>query len=382
MNESLKALLEHLSERVSVEAAREKRERFKRSLRYEETDRPPVICSYPLEPEFPWQPFPHREIFDDPAKMLYNELIHAFETSITYQDRVGDDLPFTIRANFGTIVIASLLGGHAEFRGDDPPWVIPFDSKEELNSVLERDPDTADVHGIGERVMETYHFYRETLAEYAELEEVIHVVLPDTQSPMDSAELLRGSDLFLDFYEDPEFVSTLLGQVAATQQSYLRRVKPLTRDDGDGFSHQHATMLKGNVLLRDDTTIMVSPEMYREIVAPRDEAVLSAVGGGGIHSCGTMEQLADSYLSLPSLKSIDFGQSELNDVDAIYAKARGKGVPLIRVAASREELITGAILDRFPTGVTLIYRAPSMKDAAEVMTRYKVAAEKAAAGRV
>jgi hypothetical protein len=381
MNESLEALLDHLSEKVSVEAAREKEERFKRSLRYDRVDRLPVICSYPLDEELSWQPFPHREIFDDPGKMLYNELIHAFETSITYQDRVGDDLPFTVRANYGTIIVASLLGGRSELRGDDPPWVIPFESKEEIYAVLERDPVNTDAHGIGARVMETYEFYRETLARFPDLEQVVHLVLPDTQSPMDSAELLRGSELFVDFYEDSEFVSRLLTQVADTQKSFLDRVAPLINDVGDGFSHQHATMIKGNVLLRDDSTILVSPQMYDEFVAPQDEAVLSAVGGGGIHSCGKMEQLADSYLAVPSLRSIDLGQPRFNDVDALYAKAKVKKVPLIRIEPTREELTSGLVMERFPTGVTLIYRAPSMDDAAEVVREYKAATESAATGR-
>ena len=62
-------------------------------------------------------------------------------------------------------------------------------------------------------------------------------------------------------------------------------------------------------------------------------------------------------------------QPELNDVDAIYAKAAQRKVPLIRVAASAAELISGRILERFPTGAALLYRANSFADAKSVVTQ-------------
>ena len=61
--------------------------------------------------------------FDDAEKMLFNELVCAFDTSIALRDRVGDDLPLTIRANFGTVLIASMFGAAAEQIGDNPPWI-------------------------------------------------------------------------------------------------------------------------------------------------------------------------------------------------------------------------------------------------------------------
>jgi hypothetical protein len=174
---------------------------------------------------------------------------------------------------------------------------------------------------------------------------------------------------------DPEIIEALLTHVAETQMSFLEAVRPHVTDLGDGFSHQHATMIKGNVLLRDDSTVMISPEMYGEYVAPHDQRVLAAMEGGGIHSCGKMDQLTGGYLEIPSLESIDLGQSELNDVDMVYFRAAERQVPLIRVAAGRKELTTGSIMNRFPTGVTLIYRAQSMQDAADVMQAYKRATE-------
>jgi hypothetical protein len=94
-----------------------------RALNWEPVERLPLIVTFPYPASNQLQPFPHREVFDNPEKMLYNELIHAFNTSIFLHSEIGDDLPYTIRANFGTVIIASLFGARVEQRDDNPPWV-------------------------------------------------------------------------------------------------------------------------------------------------------------------------------------------------------------------------------------------------------------------
>ena len=48
-------------------------------------------------------------------------------------------------------------------------------------------------------------------------------------------------------------------------------------------------------------------------------------------------------------------------------------VDLDRVSA--EELVSGSVLERFPTGVSLVYRAKSIQEAGEVFNAYRDAAE-------
>ncbi len=54
---------------------------------------------------------------------MYNELVHALDTSIALRDRLSDDLPLTVRANFGTGLIASMFGAKVEQHAGNPPWV-------------------------------------------------------------------------------------------------------------------------------------------------------------------------------------------------------------------------------------------------------------------
>jgi hypothetical protein len=57
--------------------------------------------------------------------MLDNELVSAWDFHITLTKSVGDDLPPTIRPNWGTVLVASLLGGSIEQVGDATPLRMP-----------------------------------------------------------------------------------------------------------------------------------------------------------------------------------------------------------------------------------------------------------------
>ena len=56
----------------------------------------------------------------------------------------------------------------------------------------------------------------------------------------------------------------------------------------------------------------------------------------------------------------------MNDLDALYAKAAERQVPLIRLAVSEEDIRSGDTWDRLPTGVVLIHRAKDFEAARRV----------------
>lgn len=355
MLEPLQCLLEHLVKVVDPSRQAAIDERYRRTLNYETVERPPCVVYAPLPDDAPFKPYPLGECFADVEKMLFNELVCAFDTSIALRDRLEDDLPLTIRANFGTVLIASMFGAKVEQIGDNPAWVRHEGVRHSLQQIAEVDP-TDMTGGWIPRVVETLQFYGEALSIWPELKNTIRIVLPDLQGPFDNLELIGGSDVFLSMATDPEALDRALHTLALAQVNVARYLVPWVTDGPQGFCHQHAVGLKGSLLLRNDSCIMVSAERYRDQIGPHDEHVLRALGGGGIHSCGRIEHLIDEFLTLPSLRSLDFGQSEMNDVDAIYRKAIDKRIALIRVAVSRTDLESGRAAKRFPTGVVFIER--------------------------
>lgn len=365
----VKQLLQFLNDTLDPEKQQQIENGHHRALNWESIERLPLVVTYPYPNSKQFQPFPHREVFDHPEKMLFNELVHAFDSSILLHSEINDDLSFSVRANFGTVVIASLFGGLVEQRENNPPWIRHFETLDEFKTIFEKDPVDFS-QGICPQIIARYQFYHEVLADYPNLQKCIKIVLPDLQGPLDSLELLRGSEIYTDFIIDPEMIENGLKLMAEAQVGFANHLRPFTTDGPVGFSHQHAVAVKGNILIRNDSAIMVSPEMYTTQVAPFDEFVLNKLGGGGVHSCGKIDFNVPEIFNLESIKCFDFGQSYLNNVESIYPLARERKIPLLRFRPTREELISGKIQERFPTGVSLVYEAASFDDALIVAKKY------------
>jgi hypothetical protein len=376
VNNNLKKLLEHLLDVLDSDRQHEIENLYRQTLNWENVDRLPVIVTLPTPKELRFAPYPHREVFHDPEKMLFNELAYAFNTSIISRDVLDDDLPCTIRANYGTVVIASMFGAPVEQVGDNPPWIRHENDVEvPLENVLDYDPLDFS-QGRCPRVVERCQFYHSVLSDYPELKRYIQVVLPDLQGPFDSLELVVGSNLFAELYTEEDLIHQALQAMATAQIGFAQHLEPYLSDGSDRFSYQHATMIKGRILLRNDTVIMMLPEMYCRLVAPHDERVLRELGGGGVHSCGQVDAHLPAFLELPSLRCLDLGQPELNDVDTLYSQLKRRRTPLTRLKVSRDDLITARIMDRFPTGISLLYEADSVLDAKETLKAYLKATEK------
>lgn len=369
MNKKLLELLKRLENQLDPEVQNRVEQRHQKALNWEPVDKLPLVITYPFPAENKMKPYPHREIFDDPEKMLFNELVHAFDTSILLHSEINDDLPYTIRANYGTVVIASLFGGKVEQRDDNPPWVRHFETLNEFMTIFDRDPLDFS-QGVCPQVIERYRFFRDILADYPNLQRCVKIVLPDLQGPLDSIELLRGSEIYTDFIMDTEMVENGLALMAKAQVGFAKHLQQFLSDNGNGFSHQHAVTIKGNILIRNDSAIMIDPGMYTGQVAHHDEFVMNAMGGGAIHSCGKIDFNVPEIFKLNSIKSFDFGQSYLNDVDSVYELAREKQIPLLRLRPGKEAIVSGKINEKFPTGVSLVYDAVSFNEALEVSKIY------------
>ncbi len=370
MDKNLKTLLRGLNDSLDAERQQKAMNLFRAALNMEQVGRLPLVVTYPYPHFGPIKPFPHREIFDNPEKMLFNELVHAFNTSIYLHDEINDDLPYTVRANFGTVIIASLFGATVEQRDDNPPCVRHFKTLDEFTSIFDRDPLDFS-QGVCRQVTERYQFYWDVMAGYPNLQQCVKIVLPDLQGPLDSLELLRGSALYEDFIMEPEMVENGLHLMARAQTGFAKHLRQFVTDGPEGYSHQHAAMIPGNILIRNDSAIMISPDMYAAQVALHDEYVLHELGGGGVHSCGKIDFNIPEIFRLPSLTCFDFGQSYMNNIEEVYGLARAAKIPLIRLRLSHEELLAGNLMERFPTGVTLVSDAVSFDDAKNVVEMYK-----------
>lgn len=444
------------------------------ALSFEDVERLPVIFSFPYPENVRFQPLAGSQIYRSFEAMLYNELVYAWGSSPLLSSSIGDDLGISVRPNWGTVVVASVIaeavarrrgfvpgedvagsgGGFGagfekgfargavpalvEQRGDDTPWIIRNEEcpvrLEELAGLALSDGEVAR-SGWMPRILDTFAAFRALLEPWPELATAIRMTLPDLQGPLDTAEQLMGADLFMEMMDRPGLARDALVSVARIQADCAAILRPLTRDfagegttaggstggglmggsstgvppavgtpaarpltaasgatpaipgtrsstpakgaPGGDFTHQHGFLVRGGILVRCDSAVMICSELYRDVVAEADEVVLAASGGGGLHSCGRVAHVVQAMLELPSIQCFDFGQSELNPMDELYALAREKRIPFLRVLAAPEELMSGSILKRFPTGVSLRCPVGSLDEARQVFRQYTSIRKKA-----
>jgi hypothetical protein len=339
------------------------------SLNYRQIERLPIIASYPYTEDAKFQMFPHGEIFDNPEKMLFNQFLNAFDGSIYLSCELGDDLPITIRADFGCVLVASMFGAKIEQVENNPPWVRHREEKISYEQIIQTSIMDFNKELLAKTV-DRYKFYKDVLRDYPRLSKLTNIVLPDLQGPFDNLELLRGSEIFLDMYSQKELYLMAMAVITDAQIELGKYFCQFTNDRIKGFSFQHGFALKGGILIRNDTSIMISPEMYSQLVAPFDEKILKTFGGG-IHSCGNVNKIVSQFMSLNSIDCFDFGQSELNDTESVYRFASKRKIGLTRIAVSERELLNGQIQKKYPTGISLIFRAKSFEQAKKVIVDYK-----------
>ncbi len=353
----LDQILEWIEEHIDIEHVRQVEKRHRDVVHYRPVDRPPVSVGCDPSPQFPY--FPYAEGFHDRVKMMVNELVRPFchdkanAASVVSSLETGDDFPLQIRANYGVTIIASLFGAEVVVRDGSMPWVRPI-GREAVVAALDR--GIPDLHGgLGGRVMQTMDFYREKLADYPRARQAIHVTQPDLQGTFDNLHLLWGKDLFMGLYDEPELVHEALDLVAQTYAAYLAEVRLHTTEDiGEDCIVVHWGVLRGNLILKNDTPIMVSPPAYEEFVRPHDEQIFAACGPGAIHFCGSADHSRDELLATQGLTTLDLGQPEMNDLEEWYRQAQKRKICFMRVPYPEKDILSGQYRQQFPTGMQFV----------------------------
>ena len=94
---------------------------------------------------------------------------------------------------------------------------------------------------------------------------------------------------------------------------------------------------RGAIVLRDDSAMNLSPELYKEFAAPYDEELLKRFGGGVVHFCGRGDHYIEELCSIPYVTGINMSQPHLNDMEKIYRNTVDKGIKLLAFNRARAE---------------------------------------------
>ena len=375
IDEQLDRLLSMVAERIDPDRCREVDERYRAALAWRQCDHPPLVVQEPFGevmalPE-PWAAFTrysYRRSFDDPRAMMQNQILSRIVPGLL----LDDDNPLAIRNDHGTIQIASLLGGEWMMHEDGYPWIKPDVPMEKIEAIADDSKPIDFQGGVLPRTVETLQFYRHKFAQFPPCDEAIQISMPDLQGPMDTAEQLWGGELYLAFYETPDLLARLLTRIVDVMLAVIEKLRPLTRDRLDPEANtQHGYLIPGRLLVRNDSSIMLSPQMYAEHIRPHDQRLLEQVGTGAIHFCGNGQHLVEPMLAAaPPIRGLDFGQSYMHDLDRVYADCQPHRVALTHIMPPRDELADGRIARRYPTGVVFSYETQDISDGREVLAGY------------
>ena len=136
------------------------------------------------------------------------------------------------------------------------------------------------------------------------------------QGVLNNAQRLRGEQLFIDMFTDPEAVLYLMDCVCTTMIDADKRL--YKRQKISNVEYQFFTV--SNCLVN-----MISPEQYRNFVMPFDLKISQAFGLLGIHNCAWNADpyIDEYYAKIPNLGYIDMGiKSDLAKSKSFFPDAR------------------------------------------------------------
>ncbi|MCK9479635.1 MAG: hypothetical protein M0R40_09110 [Firmicutes bacterium] len=340
-------LLNYIESIIDLEHIEKTKKMLERNLSYKENHRPIFKVGYPVN-EF--LPFPYGEAVNDMEKMMYNEL----RGCLCQIENKDDGVP-CIRANYGVGILPSVFGLNCRIVNNSMPWVDHIDNLDDVKKVISGGVPNFN-NGLGKKVIETYEFFNEMLDKYPKCREGITMTHPDFKGPFDVAHLIVGSDLYYTVYDDPDMVFELLDLIVETYILFMRKVKHGINDEYNENCYHWGNLFGGKVLLRDDTPVNLSVDLYKEFVRPFDAKVLKAFGGGSIHYCGKAEHWVLEMAKTPNLKGLNFGtvpglkygQGFLKQIVPTLSEQK---VPIVAYRIAKAEL-DEIEFNRFKNGIT------------------------------
>ncbi len=260
----------------------------------------------------------------DPNAMLIHQLAGC---SGTIQGTAGALL--AVRCNYGVGILPSLFGAEIRLMPQEQgnlPTSVPM-GPERCRALLNRDrPDVRE--GLGASVLDTAEQFLELFAHHPNVGAHVALYHPDLQGPMDVLELLWGSDLFTAVYLEPDTIKALLDLITETYIAFMAAWDRLV-PTADGHAVHWRLFHRGKIMLRDDSAMNFSPEHFDEFIAPWDQQLLSACGGGAMHFCGKGDHYIDHLCTLDNLFAVNMSQPELNDMERIYRATVDRGIRLL-----------------------------------------------------
>lgn len=148
--------------------------------------------------------------------------------------------------------------------------------------------------------------------------------LPTLSSALNIGLNLYGQELLVAMHADPETarrdLQTINDLLCGLHRWYLKTLPP---DQLQPVVAAFRTQPPGFGQLCGCSTQLLSPEMYRNFIAPLDDQLLSVYPHGGmIHLCGAHTQHLPVWRQMQSLRAVQLNDRAVEDLDAYFRGLR------------------------------------------------------------
>ena len=258
----------------------------------------------------------------------------------------GNGAVHCVRANYGTPIMPMQFGATL-FLMDEVYETLPASEPlgpDRIRALLDRGvPSRAQPYA--ERVFATGRRFAEIARRYPKIGRFVNIYHPDLQGPMDICEMLWGSTLFVDLYDQPDLVKQALDLICDTYVDYLRAwdaIVPRSPALPTGYAAHWGMLHRGHIFLRDDSAMNLSPEMAAEFIRPYDQRLLDAFGGGAIHACGRVDHYLEVLAGMPGYFAFNLSQPHLNNMEHVYQTTVDRGIVILNLAGKAAEAALAA----------------------------------------
>ena len=243
----------------------------------------------------------------------------------------GGNCTLSVRCNYGTGIMAFPFGCEPFIMPRETgnlPTARPLASRDRIRKLL--DAGIGDYRvGMSGRVFETAERFLEVFEKYPAIGRNVWLYHPDAQGPIDIVELVWGSDMFLAFYEAPDLLRAFLELVTDAYTAYMGDWFKLVPPRAE-YSVHWGTVQIGQLMIRNDSLMNLSPEIYVEFIRLLDQRLFDRFGGkGAIHFCGRGDHYIEAMSQMTGLTAVAMSQPHLNDMEVIYRSTVDKKIKLI-----------------------------------------------------
>lgn len=289
--------------------------------------------SCPNPSKLQWPSVTVNQTLDDCDKMIFQQLKLC---SDALQNCSGS--PMMVRANYGTSIIPLLFGVEAFLMSNELdclPTSKPLRDTNVIRELVEKGMPDLTV-GYGEKVFVFAEKMKQIRLKYPYIGKHIYIYHPDLQGPFDICEVVWGSEIFYALYDDVDLVKAFLEIVTETYIAFMKRwekVMPFRNDINPHWCFFH----KGQIMLRDDSAMNLSPDQFDEFIKPYDQRLLHEFSGGACHFCGKGDHYIERMCNMDGVYAIAMGQPQCNDMEKIYQHTIDKGIKLLGLEMSAIE---------------------------------------------